>query len=94
MSAVALYETVRAIVRDQLATVQVDLSSVLAVGQAFEIRNVQDFYGTPAVSGVYGGGMVGVPMAGVAPPIPLGLSSTPAPVTGPTFNVFVVVRTP
>jgi hypothetical protein len=33
-------------------------------------------------------------MAGVTPPVPLyGRPYTPAPVTGPTFNVFVVLRT-
>jgi len=75
---------------DQLATAQVDLSSVLTVGQSYEIRNVQNFYGSPVVSGVFSGGSVTVPMAGITPTAPIGRSYVPAPVTGPVFNVFVV----
>ena len=75
------------------STVPVDLSTVLAVGDTFEIRNAQGFYGPPAVSGVYTGGLVSVPTAGITPPAPVGRPFTPAPVTGPTFNTFVVKRT-
>jgi uncharacterized protein YjdB len=76
------------------ASVLVDLSAVLAVGQRFEIRNVQDFWGTPVVSGVFGGGSVSIPMNGVAPPQPVGGSPTAPIRTGPDFDVFVVVPVP
>jgi uncharacterized protein YjdB len=72
------------------ATVSVDLSNVLTSGQSYDIVNAQDFYGTPVVSGRYSGGAVSLPMAGITPPAPLGRTFTPAPVTGPWFNVFVV----
>jgi len=78
----------------QQANVSVDLSAVLSVGQTYTVVNVQDFYGTPVASGTYAGGQISLPMTGITPPTPLnGRPYTPAPVTGPTFNVFVVMRT-
>ena len=71
------------------ATVNVDLSSVLSAGQAYKILNVQDFFGTPVVTGTYGGGTVGIPMGGISPPTPM-FGPLSAPVTGPTFQAFVV----
>jgi uncharacterized protein YjdB len=76
-----------------LATVNVDLSGVLSGGQSYVIRNVQNFFGTPVVSGTYMGGTVSIPMAGIPAPVPIGRGQ-PGPVTGPTFNVFVVQKTP
>ena len=70
-------------------TVNVDLSSVLRVGQAYKILNVQDFYGLPVASGVYSGGTVSLPMIGTPAPVPIGRFA-PGPVTGPTFQAFVV----
>ena len=48
-------------------SVPVDLSGVVRPGASFAVRNVQDLFGTPVVSGVYRGGAVGIPMIGVAP---------------------------
>jgi hypothetical protein len=73
----------------QAANVNVDLSAVLRVGQAYTIVNAQNFYGAPVASGVYAGGAVSLPMAPVQSPAPLYASYT-RPVTGPTFQVFVV----
>jgi hypothetical protein len=70
--------------------VNVDLSGVLMAAHKFEIRNVQDAFGTPLVSGTYAGGTVSIPMAGVQPPIPIGRSTRQAPKTGPSFDVFLV----
>ena len=72
------------------STVPVDLSGVVRVGDAYEIRNVQDFFGAPVASGTYGGSPVDVPMTGVTPVVPIGSSPTPPPQTGPDFGVFVV----
>jgi hypothetical protein len=72
------------------STASVDLSGVLSAGQSFNIYNAQDFFGSPVASGVYSGGSVIVPMAGITPPAPTGRSASQAPVTGPTFQVFVV----
>ena len=76
------------------AAVSVDLSSVLGVGGRYEVRNVQDIFGSPVVSGTFGGGSISFPMAGITPPTPIGLTSSPAPVTGPYFNVFIVRTVP
>jgi len=75
---------------DNLAAVSVDLSSVLASGQAYEVRNVQDFFGAPVVTGNYAGGAVAFPMTAVTPATPQG-ATLPALLTGPRFNVFVVL---
>ncbi len=75
-----------------LPTASVDLAAVLQVGDSFEVRNVQNFYGAPAVTGRYSGGSITVPTAGITPVAPLGRAFTPAPVTGPEFNAFVVLR--
>src|SRR2546422_11328916 len=61
------------------ATVPVDLSGIVRVGDAYQVRNVQNFFGTPVVSGTYGGGLVSVPMTGVTPVGPIGGSPTPPP---------------
>jgi hypothetical protein len=79
---------------EQQSTVSVDVSDILNVGERYVVQNVQDFYGPPTASGIYTGDLLELPMVGVTPPIPLG--TTPAqlaPVTGPTFNVFVLMKT-
>jgi hypothetical protein len=72
-----------------LPAVDVDLSGVLSRGQSFNIFNVQDFFGAPVVSGIYGGGTVRIPMVGIPAPTPIGRGTVPS-TTGPTFQVFVV----
>lgn len=72
-------------------SVGVDLSSVLSSGQRYEIRNVQNYFGTPVASGTYSGGTVSLPMTGVTPPARIGRSTATPPVTGPLFDTFVVV---
>lgn len=75
---------------DHLATVNVDLSSVLSLGYNYEIVNAQDYYGPIVATGIYSGALVSLPMAGITPVAPVGRTYTPAPVTGPEFQVFVV----
>ncbi len=78
----------------QQRTVSVDVPGILEVGDRYVVQNAQDFYGAPAAGGVYTGDPLPLPMAGVTPPIPLGTTTAqPAPVTGPTFNVFVLMTT-
>ena len=74
----------------QQSAVSVDLSGIVPSGARYRILNVQDLFGTPVMSGTYDGGAVTLPLRGVAPPIPVGLSSSPAPSTGTTFNTYVV----
>lgn len=72
------------------ATVAVDLSGVLSVGALFEVRNAQNYFGPPVVSGVYAGGAIPLPMTGSGVAVPIGGALTP-PATGPEFNAFVVL---
>ncbi len=76
---------------DRSATQAVDLKGIASPGDAYEIRNAQNFYGPAVVSGTYSGAAVTLPMAGLTPATPVGYAA-PAP-TGPTFNVFVVLST-
>ncbi|MFN7920366.1 MAG: malectin domain-containing carbohydrate-binding protein [Bryobacteraceae bacterium] len=77
---------------DLASTVAVDLSSVLAAGTAFEIRNVQDYFKGPIVSGTYNGGTVSIPMTGLTVAQPYGSNVPTAAVpTGPEFATFVVL---
>ncbi len=73
-------------------SVPVDLSGVLQAGDHYEVRSVQALFGAAVASGTYGGGSIGIPMTPISPPTPLGLASSPAPVTGPAFDVFIVTR--
>jgi hypothetical protein len=79
----------------QLATVAVALDGVLAPGTRYEVRNVQDLFGAAITTGRFGGGStVTIPMRPVPPPIPVGLSQSRAPRTGPEFDVFLVTVVP
>lgn len=78
----------------RLSMVAADLAGVLRVGERFEVRNVQDLFGTPVVSGVYTGGAVSLAMTGATPPAPIGMAASRSPVTGPEFDVFLVTRVP
>src|SRR5438094_10035056 len=78
----------------QQSTVSVDVSGILQVGERYVVQNAQDFYGAPAAGGIYTGRPLQLPMLSVTPPIPLGITTAQAaPVTGPTFNVFVLMAT-
>jgi uncharacterized protein YjdB len=77
----------------RLGSVSADLSSVLDAGDTYEIRNAQDFFGTPAVRGTYGGGSVSLPMTPVSAPRPIGRSANTPTSTGDVFHVFVVIKT-
>ncbi|HVH66968.1 MAG TPA: right-handed parallel beta-helix repeat-containing protein [Gemmatimonadales bacterium] len=78
----------------QQSAVSVDVSGILDMGDRYVVQNVQDFYGPPAASGTYTGKPLELPMLGVTAPTPLGVvTAQAAPVTGPTFNVFVLMRT-
>lgn len=75
------------------STVSVDVSGILNVGDRYVVQHAQDFYGAPIASGIYTGGPLALPMVSITPPTPLGTTTAqPAPVTGPTFNVFVLMK--
>ena len=78
----------------QQSTVSVDVSGILDMGDRYVVQNAQDFYGAPVASGIYTGGSLELPMVSFTPPSPVGIvTAQPAPVTGPTFNVFVLMKT-
>jgi hypothetical protein len=76
---------------DLAPTVNVDLAGVLTVGSSYEIRNAQDFFGAPVLTGTYAGGTLPLPMSGLSVEIPVGVAAPPA--TGPEFNAFVLLST-
>jgi hypothetical protein len=68
----------------------VDVSSILPAGGRYEVRNVQNYYGSPVASGTYNGGSLTLPLGGVSAAAPVGGSPSRPPSTGPEFNVFVI----
>ena len=70
--------------------VSVDLSKVLHTGDEYEVRNAQDFYGSPVSSGTYSGGSVSVPITSITTARSITGRSTSS--TGSEFNVYVVMR--
>ena len=73
-------------------SVAVDLSPALHPGDSYEVRNVQALFAPPVASGTYSGAAIVLPITGVDPPLPVGLTVLPAPRTGPEFDVFLVTR--
>jgi hypothetical protein len=70
------------------SSVSVDLSSVLSSGSSYQVRNAQNFYGSPVRSGVYSGGAISLPTTASAA-APVGFATPPA--TGPLFSAYVVL---
>ena len=74
---------------DLQGSVDVDVSSVLAIGARYEVRNAQDYFSPPALSGTYDGTALHLPMTGLSVATPVGTGNAPA-ATGPEFNVFIL----
>jgi hypothetical protein len=72
-----------------LEFVDVDLSSLLNVGQKYRIVNVQDYFGAPAKEGVFDGKPVAIPMLPGKKAQPIGWSE-PLPATEPFFGAYVI----
>jgi hypothetical protein len=68
--------------------VAVDVSSVVAIGASYEVRNAQDWYAGPILSGTYSGQPLSLPMTGLTVAKPIALNAPPP--TGPQFNAFVI----
>lgn len=75
---------------DNLSNVAVDVSSVLVPGEPYEVRNAEDFFAPPVLSGVFDGQPLNLPMTGLSVAVPNGPMLTPPP-TSPAFNVFVLL---
>jgi hypothetical protein len=80
---------------DNLNSVSVDVSGIgLAVGDAYEVRDVQNFFGTPILSGTYGGGSLSIPLTSTAVSQPKGTIYVSSMThTAREFNAFVIVKT-
>jgi hypothetical protein len=74
--------------------VNVDLSTILAVGDHYEVYNAQDIFGEPILTGTYVGGLVVFPVTGVNAPIPVGVTPRPPLSTAPFFDAFFVRAVP
>jgi uncharacterized protein YjdB len=90
------YEPGRAVVTvynwPGLSAVLANPGGMLNVGDSYEVRNVQALFGAPAASGTFSGGTISIPLGGVTPPTPIGMSSSRAPRTGPAFDVFILTK--
>jgi hypothetical protein len=75
---------------DNSHKVAVDVRSVLDVGAAYEVRNAEDFFSPPVLTGTFDGQPLPLPMTGLTVSKPMAALRTPPP-TGPTFNVFVLL---
>lgn len=78
---------------ENLSSAAVDLSNILAVGDNYEIRDAQNFYGGPVASGTYTGGTVNVPMILTSVAVPVGNVTVPPVHTPPEFGAFVLLKT-
>lgn len=72
-------------------SVTVNLGTVLRAGQKYEVRNVQNMFGSAVTTGTYSGSSISIPMGGVNPPARLGRSTPTPPKTGPNFDAFEVI---
>jgi hypothetical protein len=73
--------------------ITVDLSGIVPAGARYEVRSVQNLFGSPITSGTFSGS-ISIPLGAVTPIQPIGGSAVPPPITGPAFDVFVVITVP
>ncbi len=75
--------------------ISVDPRGILSHGDAFVVRNGQDFFAPPVLTGTYAGSPLALPMTNLTVAIPNGWANTNAvPRTGKQFNVFVLIGSP
>jgi hypothetical protein len=73
----------------QVASTAVNVSGLLQTGDAYEIRNAQNFFGPPVLSGTYSGVPINVPLGALPAAAPVGW---PTPLTSPDFQSFILIR--
>ena len=75
--------------------VVVDVSTVLSSGDVYQVRNAQDYFSAPVLTGTYTGASFSLPMTNLTTVAANGWTNTPAvPTTGKQFNVFVLTGAP
>lgn len=78
---------------DATDAVEVDLSTAgLKKGEAFEIRDAQNFFSAPVAEGTYEGKPVSIPMKGLTIARPTPNVPTRPPHTAPEFGAFIVMK--
>lgn len=77
---------------DEDASVNVDLSSVLKVGEAYRIHSTFGLFNNPLLTGLYDGGLVSIPMGSIEPPQPTGYPTNIEESDDPhrKFGVFIL----
>lgn len=77
---------------DSHESIRLDPSQILKKGQSFDLRDVQNFFGPPVLSGVYDGGMLTLPMnrTAVATPVSYPSRKGKPQHTGKEFGAFVL----
>ena len=77
---------------DLKPSVPVDLTaSGIKVGDHYQIRDVENWFNGPVVSGTYSGAPVSIPMTGLTVMQPFGSIPYPPSHTAPQFGVFVLL---
>jgi hypothetical protein len=71
--------------------VDVDVSAVLQKGDAFEVRDAQNYYGTPVLSGKYAGKPLRLPMVGGTLPARIGNDPRTVSHTRKDLGTFVLI---
>jgi hypothetical protein len=71
--------------------VSIDVSGVVAAGATYEIRDAENFFGRPIVSGTYDGRPIAIPMTGLTAAQPNGDVPAPPRHTAPEFGAFVLL---
>lgn len=78
---------------DKKPSVALDLGKAIPPGTSFEIRDVENYFAPPVLTGVYSGSPVTIPMTGLKIAVPNGGSPTAPAHTAPLFGVFVLQQT-
>jgi hypothetical protein len=74
-------------------TVAVNVSNVLSNNDTFEVRDAQNFYGTPVLTGTYTGGTISIPMTTGTLPPRIGNDPRATAHTQRDLGTFVLIRT-
>lgn len=77
---------------DKIPTVSVDLGKAIPAGTSFEIRDAQNYFAPPVVTGVYTGTPVAIPMKELTIAKPNGSIPTPPVHTAPLFGAFILQK--
>jgi hypothetical protein len=76
---------------DRQPEVAVDVSSLVGDGAAYQVIDVQDYFGPPVATGTYHAGVpVTIPMTGQRVTATVGTVSRPPQHTGPEFGAFIL----